>query len=171
MVDSYQPPIISAPHLLSGRRQLRERAITALMWTLYAYLWTPLLSLLAWWTGLDIAYETMVENGGWEGLLGVARWYGISIGLIFVTIAVWSYSNRRRFRNKEKRQFIPPVSDQALMLRFSVGSAQLEVMREAGIIVIDLDEGGNILAVTAASMPREKTIETSAPELETISVN
>ncbi|MCJ7557173.1 MAG: poly-beta-1,6-N-acetyl-D-glucosamine biosynthesis protein PgaD [Gammaproteobacteria bacterium] len=171
MVDSYQPPIISAPHLLSRRRQLRERVITALMWTLYAYLWTPLLSLLAWWTGLDIAYETMVENGGWEGLLGVARWYGISIGLIFVTIAVWSYSNRRRFRNKEKRQFIQPVSDQDLMLRFSVGSAQLELMRGAGIMVIDLDEGGNIVTVNAASMPREKTIETSAPELETIPVN
>ena len=171
MVDSFQPPIISAPHLLSKGRQVRERAVTALMWTLYAYLWTPLLSLLAWWTGLDIAYETMVESGGWEGLLSVARWYGISIGLIFVTIAAWSSSNRRRFRNKEKRQFIPPVSDQDLMLRFSVNSAQLEVMRGAGIMTIDLDEGGNILAVTASSMPRVTTTETSAPALETIALN
>lgn len=171
MVDSYQPPIINAPHLLSRRRQLRERAITGLMWTLYAYLWTPLLSLMAWWTGLDIAYETMVENGGWEGLLSVARWYGIAIALIFVIIAVWSYSNRRRFRNNEKRRFIPPVSDQDLMLHFAVAPEQLEVMREGGIMAIDLDEGGNILAVNASSMPRAKTTETSAPAPETVFLN
>ena len=171
MVDSYHPPIINAPHLLSRRRRLRERAITGLMWTLYAYLWTPLLSLAAWWTGLDIAYETMVENGGWEGLLSVARWYGISIGLIFVIIAAWSNSNRRRFGDNEKRRFIPPVSDQDLMLHFAVGSEQLAVMRKGGIMAIDLDEAGNILTVNASSMPQVKTIKTSAPAPETGSLN
>lgn len=153
MVDSRHPPIIEVPHLLSRARQTRESIITALMWTFYAYLWTPLISLLAWWTGLDIAYETMVANHGWEELAIEMRWYGIGIAIIFVSIAAWSYSNRRRFRNKERRQFIPPVTDKQLMARFLVTPEKLWLMRHAGIMSIELDDEANIAAVNASSLP------------------
>jgi biofilm PGA synthesis protein PgaD len=171
MVDSSLPPIIDAPHLLSKQRRRREAIFTGIMWTAYAYLWTPLLSLLAWWTGLDIAYEAMVEQGGWQGLLSVMRWYLIGITLIFVVVATWSASNRRRFRNQERRQFTPPVSDHELMLKFAVGSAQLDGMRQWSVMTVDLDQSGNILDVNASSGKEAKKSEKSAPEPETLSAN
>ena len=159
MVNSSQPPIIDVPHLLSRSRRRKEAAFTALMWSLYAYLWTPLISLLAWWAGLDIAYESMIEDGGFQGLLVVLRWYIVSITLIFIIIAAWSSSNRRRFRNNERRHSIPPVSDQELMFDFGVASGQLEMMRSSSVMSINLDETGNINLITAASTSVAKKTE------------
>jgi len=141
------------------------------MWSLYAYLWTPLVSLLAWWAGLDIAYESMIEDGGFQGLLVVLRWYLVSITLIFIIIAAWSTSNRRRFRNKERRLAAPPVTDQEMMLHFGVESGQLETMRTASVMSINLDETGNISAISAASTSEAKKTEITRSALETESVN
>jgi biofilm PGA synthesis protein PgaD len=171
MVNSSKPPIIDVPHLLSRSRRRNEAAFTAIMWSLYAYLWTPLISLLAWWAGLDIAYESMVEDGGWQGLLFVLRWYIVSITLIFIIIAAWSSSNRRRFRNKERRQSIPPVSDQELMFHFGVASGELDMMRRASVMSINLDETGNINSISAASTSEVRKTEISQSVPETGSVN
>lgn len=163
MVDSQKPPIIEVPHLLSRARQTRESLITALMWTFYAYLWTPLISLLAWWTGLDLAYETMVVNGGWEELVVAMRWYGMGIAIIFLTIAAWSYSNRWRFRDHERRQFIAPVTDKQLMSKFLVSPEKLWLMRNAGVLFVELDEEANITAVNASSLPEATNSGMPAP--------
>lgn len=167
MVQSSTPPIIDVPHLLSHSRRRNEAAFTAVMWSLYAYLWTPLISLLAWWAGLDIAYESMIADGGLEGLFSVLRWYIVSITLIFIVIAAWSSSNRRRFRNKERRRFIPPVNDLDLMAHFGIESGQLEMMRGASVMSINLDETGNIAEISAASTSGEKKPGKSLSGLET----
>lgn len=167
MVESSRPPIIDVHHLLSRSRRRNEVAFTALMWSLYAYLWTPMISLLAWWAGLDIAYESMIEDGGLQGLLFVLRWYIVSITVIFIVIAAWSSNNRRRFRGKERRHFTPPVSDQELMFHFGVASGQLEMMRAASVMSIKLDETGNISVISAASTSEERKTEISRSAQET----
>lgn len=171
MVQSSTPPIIDVPHLLSQSRRRNEAAFTAIMWSLYAYLWTPLISLLAWWAGLDIAYASMIEDGGLQGLLFVLRWYIVSITLIFIIIAAWSSNNRRRFRNKERRSFVPPVSDQELMFHFGVESGQLEMMRTASVMSINLDETGNISSISAASTSEARKTEKLQSAQETGSAN
>lgn len=165
MVDSVKPPIISAPSLLSAKRRRREALATGLMWTVYSFLWTPLLTLMAWWAGSDLAYEAIVKTGGIPALLVELKWFALWALLIFVSVTSWSFSNRRRFRGKESRQYSPAMSDAQMMRRFNVTHRQLRTARGQQIVSINFDDAGVIqslrggpgCSVTTQEMPATMT--------------
>ena len=151
MVDSVKPPIISAPSLLSAKRRRREAVATGIMWTVYSFLWTPLLTLMAWWAGSDLAYEAIVKTGGIPALLVELKWFALWAFLIFVSVTTWSYSNRVRFRGKESRQYAPAMSDAQMMRRFGVTRMQLDTARGQKIVSIDFDDDGVIQSLRPGS--------------------
>lgn len=140
---------IHAPHLLSHRRRFGDAIVTGLMWILYSYLWAPLISLLAWLLGFEFAYDVMVRAGGVSALKEVLWWYGIVLASIFVTVAVWSAINRRRFAGNDRRHSAQGINDTELADYFALQQQELQSMRSANIMNLSFDVSGNIEQVIA----------------------
>jgi len=156
-------PAIQAPELLTARQRRREAALTGLMWMLYVYLWTPLLSMLAWLVGFDFAYEVMIRAGGVQALKQVVWWYAAAIFSILLITAAWSLSNRLRFRNSNRRRLVAPLEDQALMDWFSVDAGQLALMRDQSRVEIEFDARGAIGSISGAASPAPRTRRKQQP--------
>ena len=138
---------IDAPELLTGRQQLRDTVVTGVMWALYAYLWVPLISLLAWILGFEFAYDVMIRAGGAAHLRSVLYWYGIAIALIFVVFGVWSRSNLLRFGGQNRRDNFDRIEDQSFMAFFGISAEELEQLRTSRSLTLELDAVGAITEI------------------------
>lgn len=135
---------INAPALRGPHRRAGDQLLTLIMWAIYAYLWLPLISLLAWFIGIDLFYQEMVVNGGFEAFVELSTWYLIVIVLIVFMVGGWSASNYFRFHDKNRRQAQPQVSDPEIAAWFSLDEEKLGGIREADRALLIFDESGEI---------------------------
>ena len=142
---------IDAPELMTRREQLRDKIMTGIMWALYAYLWLPLISLLAWILGFEFTYDVMVRAGGAAHLRTVLFWYGIAITSIFVVFGVWSVSNRRRFAGHNRRGNLDRVADESFMAYFRISAEELTLLRSGSALTLQLDAVGAICEIADGS--------------------
>jgi biofilm PGA synthesis protein PgaD len=147
--------VIEFPVLRTRRQRVRDFGLTALMWGAFIYIWQPLISLGAWLIGYQFAYDALLRAGGLEGLQKVAVGYGIGVLVIFAVIFGWSMSQRIRFRGKDRRGAAAPVSDAALADKWSLAPQEVDALRSANYIRLDLDEAGNIEGLEALSSVSE----------------
>ena len=151
---------IDAPEALTRRQRTVFGVLTALMWAAYGYLWLPLLSLLLWGFGIELAYDAMVRDGGASALRTALVWYAIMLADVIVTVAIWSQVNKWRFTNRNRRTAHPKVSDAAMAAYFGVTTADLERLRDARRIELDVDMHGRPVlppVVERRSRPRRAT--------------
>ena len=144
MTEQHKDICIDAPELLTGRQQLTDTVVTGVMWALYAYLWVPLVSLLAWILGFEFAYDVTVRAGGAADLGTVLFWYAIAITTIFVVFGGWSLSNLLRFGGQNRRGSFDRIEDQSFMAYFGILAEELEQLRTSRSLTLELDEVGAI---------------------------
>lgn len=111
---------IHAPGLRRPHRRAGDQLLTLIMWGIYAYLWLPFISLIAWYLGIDLFYQEMVVNGGFDAFLNLSGWYLLVIFLILVVVFGWSSSNYRRFHDKSRRREQDRASDAEIAAWFGV---------------------------------------------------
>lgn len=135
---------IDAPELLTTRQQLTGTLVTGVMWVLYAYLWLPLVSLLAWILGFEFAYDVMIRAGGAAHLGTVLFWYAIAITTIFIAFGAWSLSNLLRFGGHNRRGNFDRIEDQSFIAFFGISEEELERLRTSRSLTLELDAVGAI---------------------------
>jgi biofilm PGA synthesis protein PgaD len=133
---------IDAPAALTRRQRTLGTLITAVMWALYGYLWAPLVSLLAWGLGIEFAYDAVMEAGGVRAFFATLFWYGVTLADVIVTVAIWSSLNRWRFANHNRRAAHPRVADTTMAEYFGVALEDVERLRGARRMELDLDPSG-----------------------------
>jgi poly-beta-1,6-N-acetyl-D-glucosamine biosynthesis protein PgaD len=133
---------IDAPEVLTRRQRTFGALITALMWAVYCYLWLPLVSLLAWGLGIELAYEAVVKAGGAGALRTAAFWYAVMLGDVVVTVALWSLINKWRFAGHNRRTAHEQVPDTELADHFGVTAQDLARLRTARRLELDVDAFG-----------------------------
>ena len=133
---------IDAPEALTRRQRTMFAVITALMWAAYGYLWLPLLSLLLWGFGIELAYDAMVRAGGASALRAALMWYAVMLVDVIVTVAIWSQVNKWRFTNRNRRTAHSRVADTAMADHFGVGIDDVERLRSARRVELDIDALG-----------------------------
>lgn len=133
---------IDAPELLTRRQRTLGALLTGLMWGAYAYLWLPLVSLLAWGLGFEFAYEVMVEAGGASALRTALFWYGVMLVDVVLTVTIWSLLNKWRFAGHNRRTAHPGVADDNMAAYFGVTLDDLARLRAARGIEIEIDALG-----------------------------
>jgi len=150
--------IIDRPRLRSRGTRLRDTVLTFLMWGVYFYLWLPLISLAGWLFGFRLFYDEMIIQGGYQTLMQVIGWYLLTIGLIVGTVLLWSYSNRTRFRGRERRRHSAPVSVETTTAYFNVTGADLARLKAAHRAVLVWDEAGQLTEIDTGHRmdPRRK---------------
>lgn len=132
------PEILYRPELQSAGQRTLYSVLTVIAWTVWLYLFVPLLSLLAWWFGIDAFSRYLLEPGDRSDLETLLRYTGVVV-LSAMVIVAWSVYNLRRFGGLDRRKPVPPVSDAELRARHEIDAATLAALREQRRIVLHMD--------------------------------
>ncbi len=127
--------------------------ITLAAWLIWFYLFIPLLSLGAWWFGIDAFREYMLQPGA-RGYLLTLTGYAIVIALTFLIILGWSRYNQIRFGGPDRRHGQPPVTAEMTAKRFHVKPELLEQLQQARTIDLNFDPTGQLAHPTIRESSR-----------------
>lgn len=132
------PEILYRPELQSLGQRTLYSVLTLVAWTVWLYLFVPLLSLLAWWFGIDLFSRYLLEPAEHSHLLTLLQYVGFVV-LSAVVVVTWSLYNLRRYGGLDRRKPIPPVSDAELRERHHVDADTLAALRRERRVVLHLD--------------------------------
>ncbi len=140
------PPIIERPELQTWQQRSLYGLVTLLLWGLWMYLWTPLLSLVAWVLGVRFFVVEMLlpTNMTYVQELFI---YGQVILLMLVLILAWSHYNIWRFRGKERRSHQPPLSPADEADWYGIDPKLVEQLRETRSAVVHYDDNNRLVTV------------------------
>lgn len=122
-----EPPYIVHPRKPAARGvRTFHGAITLLAWVLYAYLWLPVITVIAWLLGFRTTYiELAVKNYEFDqNTFGILLALGVAATVLLIG---WAEYNRHKFGGHDRRSPIDHVGvdDVATSL-----SADVEVSRQ-----------------------------------------
>lgn len=141
--------IIERPDLQSLWQKYSYGFFTALAWTVWLYLWLPLISLIGWLFGVRVFYEHMILPGGYRGLLQLLTLYAMAVLFLAAVLIIWAVSNQLRFRGKERRESIPPATNEEVALFFEISADVLAKAQRADRLVIAFDEASDAPQIEA----------------------
>ncbi len=132
------PEILYRPELQSAGQRTLYSVLTLIAWTVWLYLFVPLVSLLAWWFGIDAFSRYLLEPADRSDLLTLLTYSGVVVLSALVVVA-WSIYNLRRYGGLDRRKPVPPVSDEELRQRHGIDAATLTALREQRRVVLHMD--------------------------------
>ncbi len=147
MVKELGDVIINARNVVSRRIRNRDRILTTIMWVLYAYLWLPLVSLGAWYLGVQFAYDLVLRAGGTEPLVSLLFSFLLILLITALVVILWSWIQRARFAKNERRLSSPALQASDEQAFWDLSDADFEQIRSGKRLVIDLDETGRMTAI------------------------
>ncbi len=147
MVKELGSVIINARNVVSRRIRNRDRVLTTLMWVLYAYLWLPLISLGAWYLGVQFAYDLVIRAGGPESLISLLLSFLLILLITALVVILWSWIQRARFAKNERRLSSPSLQPAAEQAFWGISETEHEQIRSGKRLVIDLDETGALTGI------------------------
>lgn len=111
-------------------------------WTLWMWLFLPLLTFLFWWfEGNTIYQQLVVVDQKTPTGLTLLNMMSI-IGVLMLSLWIWASYNWIRFNGRERRQSSQPLSAQQLAEGFDVSINDIEVLRQANNITLYYDDEG-----------------------------
>ncbi len=94
------------PSLKSFLRTITELSITGIVWGLWLYLLSPILSLVLWILGFRYFYVEVIEKVGYKEFFALISKMGWIILVVFVVLRSWGYYNYWRFGKRNKRRSV-----------------------------------------------------------------
>jgi biofilm PGA synthesis protein PgaD len=140
-------PIIDRADLQTPQQRTVYGVLTLLFWLVWAYLWLPLLALVAWAVGLEQAYEYMIVLGGYEEVLGLLGIYTVIIMIMGGSLVGWAAYNILRYGSRAQRSGNQPPTLEEVARYFRQGPQAVESWRRAQRLQISHDEKGAIARV------------------------
>lgn len=150
------PYIIERPELQTLAQRYGSAWLTLIFWVLYLYLWTPVITLVAWTLQIGLARYEMVERQGYLLLLDRMTGYGVVILCIFFLLIGWAEYNYRRFRSADRRNTPGPITNADLARHFEVPLTIVSAWQQAKTLNIYLDENGRVIPSPAVRRRLEK---------------
>ena len=150
MIDRMTDTTITERDVLNKMKR-RDTALTVFLWLLYAYLWMPGISLLAWYVGYDFAYEMVEDAGGAEQLLGLLASFGIILMIVMCIVIGWSLSQYWRFHDKNRRTAAPSPEPEAEMALWNISAEQFNQIRNGKNVILGINE--TLVMTSVADVP------------------
>lgn len=150
------PDIIYRPDLVPKRRRALFSGITLLAWGVWAYLFLPLINLVAWYLGYEL-FSHHILTIERQVLISTLQAYGLVIAAAGAVIIGWSRYNLFRFRDATRRGVVPDVTPEMLCERFHVDMDTLQRLQHGKSLIISLDDNGDLISVL------EKPIRNAVP--------
>lgn len=142
------PPIIDHRDRLSQARLGAAGVATAIAWAIYAWLWLPLVTFIAWLVGMRTAYvrlyleDQVVDSFVLLSLPLIA----LGCGLLLVG---WAEYNRMRFGRQERRRRPDDIGYAPLREMLGGSEALAARLRAGRIVTLSLDEQARPVAAVA----------------------
>ena len=131
----------------SARRAMM--VLTGIGWTIWIYLWRPLLTLIGWLLGVNLMQYQWVELSGWKGLVDFSIHtvpYGIALCAGLLT---WATANLIRFRGSDRREPRPLATAEADAQWTRTSADTLREGRNLKRLVCLHDKEGHLLGLQA----------------------
>lgn len=154
---SRQPLIIQNPSLQTLKQRYAFAALTLVFWLVWFYLWTPVITLLAWLFGADRFYETMIARSGIDMLVGLLGLYGLVILSMGIVLGGWAWYNRLRVRGRDKRRGSAAILPVEVNAFFMLSQEQADIARRGRRVVIEHDEDGQVRDVRTAEIRTKRS--------------
>lgn len=144
------PPIIDhSPQRRPGKR-FASGALTAAAWTVYAWLWVPLITAVAWFIGARTAYLRLYLDDN-----EIEPFLLLSLPIIALICGVlligWAEYNRARFAKTDRRQRRVDIIDDDVRLALGATPALAEKLREGRIVRVAVDDDARPVAAYSGS--------------------
>lgn len=143
------PPIIDHRGRRSRGRLVASGTLTAAAWALYASLWLPLITAVAWYAGVRTAYSHIYLRQHEVDIFLLLWVPAIALGCGALLIG-WAEYNRIRFSKKDRRQRRPEVHADTVSAGLGVSAALAAQMRSGRITHVALDEDAKPTGVATA---------------------
>ncbi|MEM8769601.1 MAG: poly-beta-1,6-N-acetyl-D-glucosamine biosynthesis protein PgaD [Pseudomonadota bacterium] len=148
MAEELGDIIINARNVLGRRVRNRDRLLTTIMWGLYAYLWLPLVSLGAWYLGMQFAYDLVLRAGGPDSLWSLLFWFTVILLTTALVVIVWSWVQRARFADNERRVSSPVIGAEEEMAFWDIDKDTLAHYKSERRLVVRFNEEGRLEEAT-----------------------
>ena len=144
------PPIIDHTPTRGPGKRLASGALTAFAWSLYAWLWVPLITVIAWVVGVRTAYVRLyLEDSEIDPFLLLAL---PVIALVCAALLIgWAEYNRVRFSGVERRSRRDDIDDAQVRQALGANAAVAAKLRDGRIVRIALDDDARPVAATSGS--------------------
>lgn len=133
------PPVIVRPERLARQQRALQRAATLLAWSAYAWLWVPLVTLVAWVLGLQAGWDRLYlqRNAVDPFILAALPIIALLCGLLLIG---WAEYNRARFADADHRLRRSDVADAAVRERLQAPAQVMHTLRRHRVVTVRMDE-------------------------------
>ncbi len=123
-----------------------EVVATTVFWGLWAYVITPLVSLLLWFAGVQVFVEQMITLGGYQIFFERLMTYGLVVLVIMLTTFAWVTWNLRRYgaRNTRTRER-PAVTLKETAAVAGLDEGDVRRLQKARRVMVDFDDGDGLI--------------------------
>ncbi|WP_052772983.1 poly-beta-1,6-N-acetyl-D-glucosamine biosynthesis protein PgaD [Luteimonas sp. FCS-9] len=145
-----RPPIIDHSRHRPPTRRAASGALTAAAWMVYAWLWAPLVTAVAWFVGLRSAYLRLyvAENALDPFLL-------LSLPVIALVCSVsligWAEYNRARFADADRRHRRVDIGHDQVRIALGASDALAAKLQSGRIVQVALDDDARPVAIRRGS--------------------
>lgn len=144
------PPIIDHMPARGPRRRFAAGTLTALAWTLYAWLWLPLITAVAWFAGLRTLYVRLYLNDN-----EIDAFLLLSLPITALVCAAmligWAEYNRARFSGVERRTRRPEIDEEQIRVALGASAALAAKLRDGRVVQLALDDDARPVAANVGS--------------------
>ncbi len=146
------PPLIEKPESINRARRSVAGAVTAAGWLVYAWLWVPLLTLLAWVIGIRTAWQRLYleQNAVDPFILAALPVIALVCGLLLIG---WAEYNRTRFADADKRRRRKDVDEEAVTERLGAPPEVADALRSNRVVTVSLDAAAQPILARPSPLP------------------
>ncbi|WP_394004841.1 poly-beta-1,6-N-acetyl-D-glucosamine biosynthesis protein PgaD [Luteimonas sp. WGS1318] len=144
------PPIIDHTPSRSPGKRFASGTLTAAAWMLYAWLWVPLITALAWYVGARTAYLRLYLNQNEVEPFLLLSFPLIALGCAVLLIG-WAEYNRMRFAKTDRRQRRANIIDDEVRIALGAAPELAAKLREGRIVRVAVDDDARPVSVNLGS--------------------
>jgi biofilm PGA synthesis protein PgaD len=135
------PVLIFRPDL----QKTTSVALAMIGWTIWAYFFVPLFSLLGWWLGYRRfdRYVMLSDYSLFQQIQGILPIIFV-LGVIFL---LWAAYNMIRFRGHEKRSHTKDTTIEEMALYFEIDARRIDEAQSYQISTYHFDESGRVVDI------------------------
>jgi biofilm PGA synthesis protein PgaD len=139
--------IIEHPKLQTFQQKYTSRIFTVLFWSIWFYIWTPLLVFIFWIFKLDIICSDVFNYIGFEKFLSDLQQCFIYISILCCLFIVWVAYNIFRFKNLCRYKKQQTINIQALSVHAKISKQCLEKCQETKVLTAQFDQQGQLVTL------------------------
>ncbi len=136
--------ILNSPSMQTLWQRYSSFIITFAFWVLWFFLWIPVITAIAWYQGIHLAYFEMFEMNGLKAVIADFFAFLKIVTLLGGSLAIWASYNFIRFKGKERRKAAKPVTIEELATFFDIDVKLLKQRQQQKMISVAFDSNGQI---------------------------